>query len=214
MPRVPTYNPGVSHASLEGRDGPLSRSPAVYAVVFALVLVVPVVALAQGDDSEPCHVAVGGSYSSIGDFGDCYGVRAQLLRGPWMVQGGWDRIDATLRTSQGLGLTSKGNMWSLDASYLLWSMNPEPMEKPGRPDFYYGLGLGVHNIDADWALVVDPDHGTSAKKIEPSGHVVAGARWKNAFLDVRYVWTSSFFGYGADGVQGTLGLQWAFGGGE
>jgi hypothetical protein len=172
--------------------------------------------VARAEDSAPARdiIAIGPSYSDLQDFGGAWGVRAQWLHGPWMVQGGWDKVNATVTSSTGLPMSVDGNMWSLDLSYLWWTYNSMPEEKPGRPDFYYGLGIGAHNIDATWTLTVDPTGGTNAKQVEPSAHVVVGARWKHFFIDGRYVWCSNFFGYSANGLQGAIGGQWTFGGGE
>lgn len=122
MPDMPTYNPRVLAVSVEGRDGPLSKSP-----------------------------AVGVSHPNLGDSGDCWG-----LRGPWMVRTGWDRIDSRLTTPDVLRFSAESNLWNQGGSYRIWSPTPELIQKPGSPDFQYGLGFGLPIINVAWAPVVDP----------------------------------------------------------
>ncbi|MBC7288790.1 MAG: hypothetical protein H5T86_12295 [Armatimonadetes bacterium] len=101
-----------------------------------------------------------------------------------------------------------GDLWQLDANWVWWNLNPAPDEKPGRPDIYYGLGVGLANIDADWTLSgITKD----AKKVSFAGNVAVGAQWRRAFLDVRYVFGTSYWDWDSDGVQVSVGAVWPIG---
>jgi hypothetical protein len=155
-------------------------------LVVALCLVCAVVSADE-------NVAVGLSYSDMDDFDEDWGVRVQWWpQDNWLVSGGWNNVD-TMVTSEGGPMRVNGQLWQLDLSYILNAGN-----------LYYGLGAGVRNIDADWTLSTIT---TSARKIKPQGHAVIGLRMGNAFVDVRYEVGDDMFGYDADGVQGTVGVN-------
>jgi len=127
------------------------------------------------------------------DFDTDWGVRLQWwLEDNWLLSGGWNNVD-TMVASDGGPMRVDGQLWQLDVSYILNS-----------GQFYYGLGAGVRNIDADWTLATLTN---DAKKIKPQGHAVIGMRLGSAFVDVRYEMGDDMFGYDADGIQGTVGIN-------
>jgi len=141
------------------------------------------------------NVAVGLSYSDMDDFDTDWGLRLQWwVKDNWLLSGGWNNVD-TMVTSEGGPMRVDGQLWQLDLSYILTS---------GK--WYYGLGAGVRNIDADWTLATITN---SAKKLKPQGHAVVGLRMGSAFVDVRYEMGDDMFGYSADGIQGTVGANFA-----
>ena len=101
-----------------------------------------------------------------------------------------------------------GDLWQLDVSWVWWRLNPEPEENTSRPDWYYGLGIGLANIDADWTLSgITKD----AKDVSFSAHVVVGAQWRRIFADLRYVFATDYWDWDSDGVQFSVGAVWPIG---
>ena len=130
-------------------------------------------------------MAVGIALSGMGDFGTDWGLRAQFnTKSNWLLSAGWNNVDATV-LSVGGPMAVKGDLWQLDLSYIVWGAKPVKDAKTPIEglNWYYGAGIGLRNIDADWSLFGLTN---DAKKLAGAGHAVVGARWSQYFADLRY----------------------------
>lgn len=160
-------------------------------LVLTLCLIGPI----TWADEATSDFGIGLSYSDMDDFDTDWGVRLQWwVQDNWLLSGGWNNVD-TMVTSEGGPMRVDGQLWQLDLSYIL---------KSGQ--LYYGLGAGVRNIDADWTLATLTN---DAQKLKAQGHAVVGLKLGSGFVDVRYEVGEDMFGYGADGIQGTVGMNFA-----
>ncbi|MGD9518852.1 MAG: hypothetical protein AB7W28_04985 [Armatimonadota bacterium] len=157
-------------------------------------------------DEAPAQqtIQLGLSFSDLGDFGSDWGMRARWSFDNWLVTGGWNNIDETV-SSAGGPMKVDGDLWQLDVDYVWWSLNQDSEDRWEREGFYYGLGVGVANIDADWRLAgVTSD----AKKVSFAANVVVGGQWKHIFADLRYTFGTDYWDYDSDGVQFSVGGVW------
>jgi hypothetical protein len=177
---------------------------AVVGAICVFVASIGVVAVAAEEAPAEQTIQLGASYSDLGDFGADWGLRVRWNFGNWLLAGGWNNVDDTVASAAG-PMKVEGDLWQLDLSYVWWSLNPQRDTNRGRPDWYYGLGIGLANIDADWSLAgVTAD----AKKVSFAGHVVVGAQWRRVFTDVRYNFATDYWDFDSDGVQVSVGAAW------
>ncbi len=172
---------------------------------MVILLVMPAfVAFAADEAPAQQTIQLGLSYADLGDFGTNWGMRARWSFDNWLVAGGWNDVKKTVASTAG-PMAVKGDLWQLDLSYVWWTLNAEPEERPSTPDFYYGLGVGLASVDADWTLAgITAD----AKETSFAGHVVAGAQWKQVFADLRYNFATDYWDFDSDGVQFSVGAVW------
>jgi len=185
------------------RDGSTALVMLLALLVFALAPAV------LADDELPATdtIGFGVAYSDLGDFGSDWGLRLRWNTGHWLVTGGWNNVDDSVHSSGGR-MDVDGDLWQLDVSWVWWKLNPEPEEKPSRPDWYYGLGVGVANIDADWTLSgITKD----AKEVSFAAHIVVGAQWRRVYADLRYVFATDYWDWDSDGLQFSVGALWPLG---
>ena len=178
-------------------------------VLWSLVLVGACVTVILADDEVPATdtIQFGVAYSDMGDFGSDWGLRARWNHKHWLVQGGWNNVDDSVSSSGGR-MDVDGDLWQLDVSWVWWRLNPDMTENPSKPDLYYGLGIGMANIDADWTLSgITKD----AKDVSFAAHVVVGAQWQHVYADLRYVFGTDYWDWDSDGVQFSVGAVWPIG---
>lgn len=185
---------------------PTARILTVPPIVLALVMGCAAVAVSDDELPADTTIQVGAAYADLGDFGPDWGIRARYNYANWLVAAGWNDVSDTVPSAGG-PMAVKGDLWQVDVSYVWWDINEQPEEKPSLPDWYFGLGVGLANIDADWTLL--PAAVTQgAKKVSFAGHVVVGAKWQRVFADLRYVFATDYWEYDSDGIQFSVGAVW------
>ena len=180
----------------------IRHSGMLVALLLALLLPVLVAAQDMAEEAAPGppvdFMVIGASYADMGDFDTDWGVRLQWLNDDhWLWSLGWNNVNTTVGSLGGPMLVD-GSLWQLDLSYLLWSNDPQTSSS----SWYYGVGVGARNIDADWTL---GSVSNSAKRLKAAAHLVVGAKVGRLFADLRYELGEDMFGYNADGLQLSLG---------
>ncbi len=184
------------------------RTAERFAVPVGLVILLAASgAIAVAADEAPVEqtIQLGLSFSDLGDFGTDWGMRVRWnFLGNWLLAGGWNDVDETVASQAG-PMKVKGDLWQLDLSYVWWSLKPDADVSSDRPGWYYGLGVGLANIDANWSLAGITN---DAKKVSFAAHAVVGAQWKHVFADVRYNFATDYWDFDSDGVQVSVGAVW------